>query len=173
MLIVIEGADGTGKSTLANAIAHAAGPVEVIHAGPPARHPLIEYTSPLAGYRPAEGHTVVCDRWHLGELVYGHLYRGGSGLTADQFRGVEDFLLELGAVLVYCTGSSHYLAKQLRERGEAPNEVALGRELARFQEVVMNHSRLPRLVSVAGISYVTAEEVVDFARHMELEAAVA
>lgn len=160
MIVVIEGADGTGKTTLARAVTDRLG-AAYLHAGPPELHPLVSYTAPLEPL--ADRIDVVCDRWHLGELVYGPLYRGGPGLTDCQFGAVEDYLLAKGAVLVHCTGRSRDIARRLDQRGEDFLQPAdLNRCLNLFDKAVLR-SRLPRLTSVVGME-VTPDEVVAFAR---------
>lgn len=100
MIIVIEGVDATGKSTLAESFKKEWG-VEVRHSGPPERHPLIEYgqlfDSPTTP-------SVIFDRYHWGEEVYGPLYRGKSGLGTFGFLWMEFVLLARGAVTILAQG---------------------------------------------------------------------
>lgn len=69
-IILLEGLDATGKSTLALALYKALkAPVAIMHAGPPiVTTALREYVWPLG--IAANGYIVVCDRWHLGEMVW-------------------------------------------------------------------------------------------------------
>src|ERR687897_2440373 len=76
LLVILEGPDGAGKSTLSRELAaslRAAYPADSIsefHKGPPHHHPLVEYEQPLFHYRPGTGRHIICDRWHVGEAVY-------------------------------------------------------------------------------------------------------
>src|ERR1700675_809922 len=84
MLAVIEGADKTGKTTLAKAIAKQLG-YKYIHFSAPKGPPADEYIDFLLALK----RPTVCDRFHLGELVYGPLLRGKAGLTPLQLATIE------------------------------------------------------------------------------------
>jgi thymidylate kinase len=128
MLVIIEGVDGVGKSTLANRLAEATGATQ-LHASQPKSNALEEYVQPLHDYLPStvqdaydcrfdERH-VVCDRWHLGELVYGPIYRGGTIFDGtDSLERVEAFLDAVGAVVVYMTERKDTVMRRWNERGE-------------------------------------------------------
>lgn len=120
MLIVLEGCDGTGKTTLADLLLEThQGSSEIIHKGPIKRHPLQEYEWDLRGYdRTRLDHLVVCDRWHVGELVYGPLYRGRSTMTGAQQRHIEMFLQSRGAVRMVVDALPATIIRRLRDRGE-------------------------------------------------------
>ena len=77
-LHIIEGLDGVGKSTLANFLVIMAGnqptftPTALFHAGQPMTNNYVgEYWYPVSFL---SNFTVVCDRWHLGEHVWPHLF---------------------------------------------------------------------------------------------------
>lgn len=122
MLILVEGCDGVGKTTfveqLVLALQHRGDEVATIHRGPLRRHPLLEYEGDLDDYAPGAGRSIVCDRWHLGEMVYGPLWRGGSKITPAMWRHIEMYLNSRGAVLVLLTHSVATIQERLISRGE-------------------------------------------------------
>jgi hypothetical protein len=111
MLIILEGPDGAGKSYLRNKLAHrlvqlGESPPLQLHAGPPTTHPLDEYESPLMGYRPSPHSPlgqlhVICDRWHLGEIVYPRVFRRPTRYDPAVNAHVELFLRARGAIVVF------------------------------------------------------------------------
>lgn len=135
MLIVLEGPDGAGKSTLARKIADEIG-AEVWHRGPPTSHPLDEYETPLFGYRPGSGQHIVCDRWHVGEWVYPEVLGRETTVTPTIFRHIELFLRSRGALLVPLMNLEYVLAERLRERGDDLIETSqLGEICRRYSDV--------------------------------------
>lgn len=167
MIVIFEGPDGSGKTTLAREVADKTG-ATYIHAQAPERHPLVEYTAPLD---PNEDY--VLDRWHWGEMVYGPLFRGESGLTTEQFWAVEQYLDDLGAVVVLCNGPASDLASRIRERGtdeEAPNLTELSRAATAFKRVA-DQAWLPVHNSPIQVP-MTADEVIAVGREQEARRAV-
>jgi thymidylate kinase len=73
-IIILEGLDGTGKSTLASRLYKSLStPLAILHAGPPVATTLIrEYVWPLG--IASNGYVVICDRWHLGERVWPEIF---------------------------------------------------------------------------------------------------
>lgn len=126
LLIIVEGGDGTGKSTLARQVAdalRAAHPLHVVqelHAGPPApgAHPLDLYARPLYGYRPGRGHHIICDRWHVGEWVYPQLLHRSTRADGPSWRWLNAFLASRGALLVHCDREPSRAAGAVLERGD-------------------------------------------------------
>lgn len=119
MLVIIEGCDGSGKSTLADMLLRELDDAVLLHRGPLERHPLEEYEADLDGYRPGgEGPHIICDRWHLGELVYGPIFRGESKLDPAMRWHVDAYLRSRGAMLVYTAQSANVIKTRLRERGD-------------------------------------------------------
>lgn len=82
-IVIVEGLDKTGKSTLCKELYDLVPvPAALMHAGPPVVTTAIrEYVWPLgiAG----SGYTVICDRWHLGEMVWPTIFNRES-LIPDQ-----------------------------------------------------------------------------------------
>lgn len=116
MIIILEGPDGAGKTTLANQL-HLLLPYSWrLHRGPLRRDPFDEYEADLEtwdGYTP-----IICDRWHLGELIYGPILRGASQLDKVARWHIEAFLLARGALQVIITAPLAELRQRLNARGD-------------------------------------------------------
>ena len=123
MLIIIEGCDGAGKSSLVQAL-HAAiaaeelGPCAIKHFGPPTSWAVSEYELPLHDYAAGSGSHLICDRYHLGEYVYGPIYRGRSELEGAGGAHVRAALARRGAFIVYLLPPRAQLQAAVAERGD-------------------------------------------------------
>lgn len=118
MLIVLEGVDGAGKSTLTDRILAQNSTALRLHSGPLKEDPFRAYEWRLRDYEPDSSQIVVADRWHVGELIYGPLYRNGSKLTRAGARHVEMYLDKLGAHKLVVTSDIGTIMHRLRTRGE-------------------------------------------------------
>lgn len=127
MLIVVEGCDGSGKTTLVKDIEQrmraSSTRCEVVHMGPPSegQDPFHQYTNAIMDYSPLEhlDDMVIFDRLHLGEHVYGPLYRGRSQLSNTQMRIIESLLDARGAVKLMLTAPTEILEQRaFEQRGE-------------------------------------------------------
>jgi hypothetical protein len=119
-IILIEGTDGTGKTTLANAIAEKAGSrTAVFHAGPPENKAYLnEYILPLT--IATDGWTCICDRWHLGEPVWSEVFDRKPILTYEQLHIVEKRLEAFDVLIatLYLTRDEDEIVKELELRGQ-------------------------------------------------------
>lgn len=142
MLIMCEGPDCVGKSTLAvritkdleKLVGDAVGGksnVELIHKGPPVLHPLDEYVTPLLGYRPFVGRHVVCDRWHWGENVYPQVFKRTTRFDDAVRYYTELFLMSRGAYVVHVSGPEDRTTRCIEHRGD---------DLVNVDSVVLMHS---------------------------------
>lgn len=124
MLIILEGPDCAGKTTLAHelvvrlAVDRPDDTVELVHRGPPSRHPLDEYVTPLLDYRPGRGRHVICDRWHLGEVVYPGVLGRPSVFDPAVRRYVELFLRSRGALVVLVDRPDDAIRSCVASRGD-------------------------------------------------------
>jgi hypothetical protein len=139
-IILIEGTDGTGKTTLANAIAAKAGSrTAVFHAGPPENKAYLnEYILPLT--IATDGWTCICDRWHLGEPVWSEVFDRKPILTYEQLHIVEKRLEAFDVLIatLYLTRDEDEIVKELESRGQ--NAVA-AIEAINVYEKAMRYSK--------------------------------
>jgi thymidylate kinase len=120
-LIVIEGCDGSGKTTVANELVRLGWEsgfrTRLSHCGPPGKNPFDEYTTIIDRYDGAE--LLVCDRLHVGEWIYGPVLRGGSRITFNDLVYVEQMLDYFGAVKVMLDAPVEVLERRaFDDRGE-------------------------------------------------------
>lgn len=106
MIVIIEGPDGAGKTTLAEHLSkrywlsyHHEGPP------PPGIEPLYHYAKLLDNARHPRGSGVVFDRFALGERVYGPVLRGRDAIGLDGWRVFKRLLKASGAISVLCLPS--------------------------------------------------------------------
>lgn len=97
MRFIIEGPDGTGKTTLAKRLEDEQ-ELTYRHEGPPPTNETIfHYYDEMA-----MADDIVLDRWALGEPVYGPLLRDGSRLSIREIGKLVNNALDRDAVLVFC-----------------------------------------------------------------------
>jgi thymidylate kinase len=124
MLVVFEGCDGSGKTTfteMLRAEMETLGyTVGLWNRGIPTRHPLEEYELDIEkNYdRTDQNHLIICDRLHLGEYVYGPLFRGESKLSLGDLWHVDAFLRARGAIQICMTQPLTTIQSRLTARGE-------------------------------------------------------
>lgn len=116
MLILLEGCDKSGKSTLARKLVDEFG-AEYVKFSQPKRLPYEEYAEFLAAAIPSK--LYVLDRFMHGELVYGPIYRGKSGLDIVQLMALEKTASSVhGAAVIYCRVPSSQVKKKFIEDNE-------------------------------------------------------
>jgi hypothetical protein len=120
-LIVIEGLDRTGKTTLAATIRDAFGPVTRVahHSAPEHDDPIIEYVEPYRTYRPGTGKHIVIDRHYLGEAVWPKAFDRPTTMTEAHRLVIETQLRAWGAVLVLAKRDPTEV-RRFQESGEEP-----------------------------------------------------
>jgi thymidylate kinase len=171
MLIILEGPDGAGKTTLAREIAaiiseHAE--VDVLRAGPLTEHPLDAYEVPLANYRPGMRH-VVCDRWHLGEAIYPAILNRKTVWDGAIAEHIHLFLKSRGACVVVINPKVSELKTRVKIRGDDLIQVEhLDYISSRYNKLPARHITMrydaQRLAS--------PREIVNTARALHLDASI-
>lgn len=117
MIVILEGVDGAGKTTLARRIGEWAGTYRYVHSSQPKGDPYTEYRETIEAC-PRDELTVI-DRLHWGEMVYGPLFRGESALSWSNFRRLERQLMDHGpAMRILVDPGQDIVLERLRERGD-------------------------------------------------------
>lgn len=117
MIIIIEGPDGSGKTTLAEKISRMTGwPIE--HRSKP--NTPEEKARMMGEYLRVVrlGKNIIFDRCWYSEMVYGKTMRDRSYIDYPQMYELEKRALQHGALLIYCTGPKAALWKRATQRGE-------------------------------------------------------
>jgi len=112
MITIIEGVDGTGKTTFAKRLAEKNNS-DYLHADKPTQKTWYEeYLTPI------KNTNMVLDRWHLGELVWPVIYDRESLFDEESFDLCNWTLSKLGTKLIILTRSDDDIADELLKRGE-------------------------------------------------------
>lgn len=145
-IVILEGPDGAGKSTLARQLSDLL-EVPVMHLGPPPEgiSALDQCLSMIMNNR-TQYMGAVMDRFHIGERIYGPLMRGVDTLGYDGQYLVEEGLLQLGAKMIVCLPPVEVCLENWRARKGAEyvqEEDKIHEIHSRYLSV---ESRLPTLV---------------------------
>lgn len=113
-MIILEGIDAVGKTTLAKALAQRLN-TTVIHSSKPALNlGWVEYHNRNLTLKPA-----IYDRYHIGEAVWPIIFEDGrKPMLRWQQHMVERMLLQKSAVLILLNDSLEKINSRLKDRGE-------------------------------------------------------
>ena len=117
MIIILEGPDGSGKTTLAEQLAKQT------------KYLILHRTQPKTDEEKARmmseylqvirtGKNMIFDRCWYSEMVYGPIMRDASVISYPEMYELERQLSKTGALLIYCTGKPEVLWKRSHTRGE-------------------------------------------------------
>lgn len=117
MILILEGPDGSGKTTLATRL-HATTGYPMYHRSKPENEEdkanmMEQLKADLKKYK-----NVIVDRCWYSEIVYGNVMRDGSVIDYPEMYDLERLALSKGALLIYCTGDPAAMYKRATARGE-------------------------------------------------------
>lgn len=117
MILIIEGPDGSGKTTLANQLSRQTG-YPIIHRSQPKTEEekklmMGEYIQTIKANKNA-----IFDRCWYSEMVYGPVMRDASVLSYPEMYELERLAAKAGAMIIYCTGPESALWMRCMKRGE-------------------------------------------------------
>ena len=141
-LIILEGSDGSGKSTIAARLEKETG-FKLEHHGPVSSYLEGKMQYFHEAYRINE--STIKDRFYFGEAIFAPLYRGYDG--SEYFESLEDLLMErFDVLLVLVTAPYEIIIQRINERGEdfvEPEHFKICYDKARE---VFNKSKLPKII---------------------------
>lgn len=114
-VIVIEGCDKCGKTSLAKRLRDRFDWPIVKCSQPKPGGAVAEYMSAIAN----QPGPFIADRFHLGESVYGPIYRGTPRLDGLDCRAIEDQLIDRGSLLVLMEDRPDRIAERFKRLGES------------------------------------------------------
>lgn len=117
MIIIIEGPDGSGKTTLAEKLSKQTG-YPVVHRSQPKteeekKQMMDQYVTTIEA-----GKNMIFDRCWYSEMVYGPVMRDASVITYPEMYLLEHKLAKHGALIIYCTDKPKTLWRRATKRGE-------------------------------------------------------
>jgi thymidylate kinase len=140
LIIVLEGADGVGKTTLADALeellSREGGRCVRMRSGP-SDDPYADCSKAIALAEAASalGRHVIIDRLHAGERVYGPMLRGGSRITLEMARALNRRLIRMRAILAHCTAPVDVIKGRLINRDGGAPDAKSGAKLEQAYEI--------------------------------------
>lgn len=179
MIICLDGVDGTGKSTLAKNIVKAIEnkyPDDVViykHATQIKDDVYSEYANLFMDYIPGGGVHYVLDRWHIGEEIYGPLFRGKSAFDKVSFRWMELFLASKGMRTWLLTHPENVIQKRLKDRGEdfiSPEQVEFIQ--SEYQRICKHLPTFAKEISPVGFDQILIDVIIKDAVYVENQAAL-
>lgn len=117
MIFIIEGPDGSGKTTLAEKLSKQTG-FPVIHRSQPKTEE--EKANMMKGYMETikSGKNAIFDRCWYSEMAYGPIMRDASVISYPEMYELEKLLAKKGALIIYCTDKPEVLWYRATKRGE-------------------------------------------------------
>ena len=118
MKIIIEGVDGTGKTTLANKLSKFTG-FPIKHRSKPEseEEKKLMYKSYVESI--TSGTDEIWDRCWYSEMVYGPIMRDQTYIGFSEMYHLEKLLIQNGGgIIIYCTDSLPLIWRRLKKRGE-------------------------------------------------------
>ena len=120
MIIIIEGPDGSGKTTLAEKLSKQTNYpiIHTIHKSQPKTDEekklmMGEYLQTIRS-----GKNMIFDRCWYSEMAYGPVMRGTSAISYPDMYELEEQLTKCGAIIIYATGHKAALWQRCQKRGE-------------------------------------------------------
>lgn len=142
MIIIVEGENKTGKSTICDYVFNNYESFQYKKFSQPKCDPYIEYMEMLKIVCERKDNWIF-DRFFIGEPVYGQIYRGKSGLSQVQCRNIQLKLASLSTLIIYCFDSAENIIDRFKACGEKFAHEKYVVETLRLFDIQLNSLFLP------------------------------
>lgn len=143
-MIIVEGPDNTGKSTLVKALTeYIPSLVYIGHSPGPPKTPeeFLNRTAKVLNHSPQDTAFYLLDRFFFSELVYGPVLRGRAIITPGQIEDLADKLYEHNPLIIYCRRSVTRVKETFQNREQLMGVYDnLARIHRKYDEVISNWS---------------------------------
>lgn len=138
MLIILEGCDGAGKTTLAKSLAMLLD-AEIVHCSSKTKNDFRFFCNLIEA---SDHKNIIADRFCYGQFVYQH--KDDRPLeNYHNLNALEIILLEHGAKVVYVTAPLEEIESRLKARSEKViNGLSIKEVCEGFEDLFRNHSIL-------------------------------
>lgn len=158
-VILVEGCDNTGKTTLVNKLAHKTG-YTVVHSKGPDKDQIKPWLNHILE-KAENGENLIMDRVSLvSEQVYGPILRGDSVFGPSEWLGLWGRFMELQPKIVYCRPPREVILGTITEREQMGGVAENCRKLIDAYDNFFNYLLEVRLATFL---------VYDYTRHDEEE----
>jgi thymidylate kinase len=159
MVIIIEGTNKSGKSTLAKHIIYSLITeieFEVIKCSQPKiedgiNYAYVQYNDILQKIEDNPDKNYIIDRFHFGSYVYGPIYRGMPDFGKTLFKKLERRLLNLPYIFILAIADKKFIEEKFISEKEEyakleliDKEVELFKKTARMSELKIEHHNIPK-----------------------------
>lgn len=142
MIIIVEGCDKSGKSTLSRLLKSLL-QADYYHSSLSLEEDLfLKYRSLIERVQKL----TICDRFYPSELVYGPIIRGHSRLSKEQFIKLNQLVARKGGFFVYCESSIEVITKRIQDRGDPLPSNKVAQILDKYTKIIkLMKSDLPTI----------------------------
>ncbi len=147
--IIFEGCDASGKTTIQEIMKEIIRHVFIIHTSAPTKGNSKEYFSSLLEklieFIDIINQPLFVDRFHIGELVYGSVFRPETidEAVEKKLYNMEKDLLKQDVKILYVTASPETIVKRIQNRGDWYVKVSDVEAILNGYEKALAKSRLP------------------------------
>jgi len=147
MIIILEGCDKSGKSTLKEKIKiyfeKKGINVDLIKCSAPKKNENLYNSYKRIIKNVSKNNVTIIDRFIWGELVYGPVYRGKSQLTNEMLTNLEKLILKYDPIIIYCEAPIDFIKKKFKEDNEKFTKIKDIKKIINLYHSVKKISILP------------------------------
>jgi len=153
LVIIIEGVNKSGKTTLCNLIKEKSGlEFEVIKCSQPKNGDAYsEYMSILKEISDNPDKNYILDRFHFGSYVYGPIYRGKPDFDLRSFVEIEEEIMDLNYLFIVAIAKKSFIKEKfISEKEEFAKIELIDKEIKLFEKTCkmsrlnINYHRIPK-----------------------------